>query len=119
MILLLYSHGQRDTAQILLLRGAKYLSDKNGVTPLDLCVQVCCSYIFLALYFIIEIETGKITFFSSNERLNAKILFFKGYDFFFLKNMLIRRNCGIVRNVYWSSSQFLTQELLRHLESPE
>ncbi|XP_044773218.1 E3 ubiquitin-protein ligase HACE1 isoform X3 [Neomonachus schauinslandi] len=33
------SHGQRDTAQILLLRGAKYLSDKNGVTPLDLCVQ--------------------------------------------------------------------------------
>ncbi|XP_057617681.1 E3 ubiquitin-protein ligase HACE1 isoform X3 [Chionomys nivalis] len=33
------SHGQRDTAQILLLRGAKYLPDKNGVTPLDLCVQ--------------------------------------------------------------------------------
>ncbi|XP_027630906.1 E3 ubiquitin-protein ligase HACE1 isoform X4 [Tupaia chinensis] len=32
-------HGQRDTAQILLLRGAKYLPDKNGVTPLDLCVQ--------------------------------------------------------------------------------
>lgn len=38
--LLLYSHGQRDTAQILLMRGAKYLPDKNGVTPLDLCVQV-------------------------------------------------------------------------------
>lgn len=34
------SHGQRDTAQILLSRGAKYLPDKNGVTPLDLCVQV-------------------------------------------------------------------------------
>uniref|UniRef100_A0A7N9AXG4 E3 ubiquitin-protein ligase HACE1 n=1 Tax=Mastacembelus armatus TaxID=205130 RepID=A0A7N9AXG4_9TELE len=34
------SHGQRDTAQILLSRGAKYLADKNGVTPLDLCVQV-------------------------------------------------------------------------------
>ncbi|XP_018409042.1 PREDICTED: E3 ubiquitin-protein ligase HACE1 isoform X3 [Nanorana parkeri] len=33
------SHGQRDTAQILLLRGAKYLPDRNGVTPLDLCVQ--------------------------------------------------------------------------------
>lgn len=33
------SHGQRDTAQILLLRGVKYLPDKNGVTPLDLCVQ--------------------------------------------------------------------------------
>ncbi|KAK7877513.1 hypothetical protein WMY93_031781 [Mugilogobius chulae] len=33
------SHGQRDTAQILLSRGAKYLADKNGVTPLDLCVQ--------------------------------------------------------------------------------
>ncbi|XP_030637843.1 E3 ubiquitin-protein ligase HACE1 isoform X2 [Chanos chanos] len=33
------SHGQRDTAQILLQRGAKYLPDKNGVTPLDLCVQ--------------------------------------------------------------------------------
>uniref|UniRef100_A0A8C1IPX0 E3 ubiquitin-protein ligase HACE1 n=1 Tax=Cyprinus carpio TaxID=7962 RepID=A0A8C1IPX0_CYPCA len=33
------SHGQRDTAQILLLRGAKYLPDKNGVSPLDLCVQ--------------------------------------------------------------------------------
>ncbi|CAB1334128.1 unnamed protein product [Coregonus sp. 'balchen'] len=33
------SHGQRDTAQILLSRGAKYLPDKNGVTPLDLCVQ--------------------------------------------------------------------------------
>ncbi|XP_050749753.1 E3 ubiquitin-protein ligase HACE1 isoform X4 [Gymnogyps californianus] len=33
------SHGQRDTAQILLMRGAKYLPDKNGVTPLDLCVQ--------------------------------------------------------------------------------
>ncbi|XP_074752201.1 E3 ubiquitin-protein ligase HACE1 isoform X7 [Athene noctua] len=32
-------HGQRDTAQILLMRGAKYLSDKNGITPLDLCVQ--------------------------------------------------------------------------------
>ncbi|XP_042596288.1 E3 ubiquitin-protein ligase HACE1 isoform X2 [Cyprinus carpio] len=32
-------HGQRDTAQILLLRGAKYLPDKNGVSPLDLCVQ--------------------------------------------------------------------------------
>ncbi|XP_054248976.1 E3 ubiquitin-protein ligase HACE1 isoform X3 [Indicator indicator] len=32
-------HGQRDTAQILLMRGAKYLPDKNGVTPLDLCVQ--------------------------------------------------------------------------------
>ncbi|XP_030637844.1 E3 ubiquitin-protein ligase HACE1 isoform X3 [Chanos chanos] len=32
-------HGQRDTAQILLQRGAKYLPDKNGVTPLDLCVQ--------------------------------------------------------------------------------
>ncbi|XP_078504439.1 E3 ubiquitin-protein ligase HACE1 isoform X4 [Lissotriton helveticus] len=33
------SHGQRDTAQILLSRGAKYLPDKNGVTPMDLCVQ--------------------------------------------------------------------------------
>uniref|UniRef100_A0A4W3HT69 E3 ubiquitin-protein ligase HACE1 n=1 Tax=Callorhinchus milii TaxID=7868 RepID=A0A4W3HT69_CALMI len=33
------SHGQRDTAQILLSRGAKYLPDRNGVTPLDLCVQ--------------------------------------------------------------------------------
>ncbi|KAM4771819.1 E3 ubiquitin-protein ligase HACE1 isoform 3-T3 [Rhinophrynus dorsalis] len=33
------SHGQRDTAQILLLRGAKFLPDKNGVTPLDLSVQ--------------------------------------------------------------------------------
>ncbi|MEE6514953.1 hypothetical protein FKM82_023404 [Ascaphus truei] len=33
------SHGQRDTAQILLSRSAKYLPDKNGVTPLDLCVQ--------------------------------------------------------------------------------
>uniref|UniRef100_A0A6Q2X443 E3 ubiquitin-protein ligase HACE1 n=1 Tax=Esox lucius TaxID=8010 RepID=A0A6Q2X443_ESOLU len=33
------SHGQRDTAQILLSRGAKYLPDKNGITPLDLCVQ--------------------------------------------------------------------------------
>ncbi|XP_017654542.1 E3 ubiquitin-protein ligase HACE1 isoform X1 [Nannospalax galili] len=32
-------HGQRDTAQILLLRGAKYLPDKNGVTPLDIYVQ--------------------------------------------------------------------------------
>ncbi|XP_021169457.2 E3 ubiquitin-protein ligase HACE1 isoform X3 [Fundulus heteroclitus] len=37
------SHGQRDTAQILLSRGAKYLADKNGITPLDLCVQVACS----------------------------------------------------------------------------
>uniref|UniRef100_A0A3B4UA74 E3 ubiquitin-protein ligase HACE1 n=1 Tax=Seriola dumerili TaxID=41447 RepID=A0A3B4UA74_SERDU len=34
------SHGQRDTAQILLSRGAKYLADKNGITPLDLCVQL-------------------------------------------------------------------------------
>uniref|UniRef100_A0A8C5G1X8 E3 ubiquitin-protein ligase HACE1 n=1 Tax=Gouania willdenowi TaxID=441366 RepID=A0A8C5G1X8_GOUWI len=34
------SHGQRDTAQILLSRGAKYLADKNGKTPLDLCVQL-------------------------------------------------------------------------------
>lgn len=34
------SHGQRDTAQILLSRGAKYVADKNGITPLDLCVQV-------------------------------------------------------------------------------
>ncbi|XP_063055096.1 E3 ubiquitin-protein ligase HACE1 [Engraulis encrasicolus] len=33
------SHGQRDTAQILLSRGAKYVADRNGVTPLDLCVQ--------------------------------------------------------------------------------
>uniref|UniRef100_A0A665WSL4 E3 ubiquitin-protein ligase HACE1 n=1 Tax=Echeneis naucrates TaxID=173247 RepID=A0A665WSL4_ECHNA len=33
------SHGQRDTAQILLSRGAKYLADENGITPLDLCVQ--------------------------------------------------------------------------------
>ncbi|KAG7475139.1 E3 ubiquitin-protein ligase HACE1 isoform X1 [Solea senegalensis] len=33
------SHGQRDTAQILLSRGAKYLADKNGITPMDLCVQ--------------------------------------------------------------------------------
>ncbi len=37
------SHGQRDTAQILLSRGAKYLADKNGVTPLDLCVQASYS----------------------------------------------------------------------------
>lgn len=37
------SHGQRDTAQILLSRGAKYLADKNGITPLDLCVQVTYS----------------------------------------------------------------------------
>lgn len=35
-----FSHGQRDTAQILLSRGAKYVADKNGITPLDLCVQV-------------------------------------------------------------------------------
>uniref|UniRef100_A0A8C9RD69 E3 ubiquitin-protein ligase HACE1 n=1 Tax=Scleropages formosus TaxID=113540 RepID=A0A8C9RD69_SCLFO len=34
------SHGQRDTAQILLSRGARYLPDRNGVTPLDLCVQL-------------------------------------------------------------------------------
>uniref|UniRef100_A0A8C5C1H0 E3 ubiquitin-protein ligase HACE1 n=1 Tax=Gadus morhua TaxID=8049 RepID=A0A8C5C1H0_GADMO len=34
------SHGQRDTAQILLSRAAKYLPDRNGVTPLDLCVQL-------------------------------------------------------------------------------
>uniref|UniRef100_A0A3Q3VY90 E3 ubiquitin-protein ligase HACE1 n=1 Tax=Mola mola TaxID=94237 RepID=A0A3Q3VY90_MOLML len=33
------SHGQRDTAQILLCRGAKYIADSNGITPLDLCVQ--------------------------------------------------------------------------------
>uniref|UniRef100_A0A3Q0R8S1 E3 ubiquitin-protein ligase HACE1 n=1 Tax=Amphilophus citrinellus TaxID=61819 RepID=A0A3Q0R8S1_AMPCI len=33
------SHGQRDTAQILLSRGAKYIADKNGITPLDVCVQ--------------------------------------------------------------------------------
>ncbi|XP_043921844.1 E3 ubiquitin-protein ligase HACE1 [Protopterus annectens] len=33
------SHGQRDTAQILLSRGAKYQPDRNGITPLDLCVQ--------------------------------------------------------------------------------
>ncbi|XP_053106891.1 E3 ubiquitin-protein ligase HACE1 isoform X3 [Hemicordylus capensis] len=39
MLLCNASHGQRDTAQILLMRGAKYLPDKNGVTPLDLCVQ--------------------------------------------------------------------------------
>lgn len=40
------SHGQRDTAQILLSRGAKYLSDKNGITPLDLCVQVRIFIVF-------------------------------------------------------------------------
>uniref|UniRef100_A0A3Q2VEM2 E3 ubiquitin-protein ligase HACE1 n=1 Tax=Haplochromis burtoni TaxID=8153 RepID=A0A3Q2VEM2_HAPBU len=34
------SHGQRDTAQILLSRGAKYIADNNGVTPLDVCVQL-------------------------------------------------------------------------------
>uniref|UniRef100_A0A672MVQ3 E3 ubiquitin-protein ligase HACE1 n=1 Tax=Sinocyclocheilus grahami TaxID=75366 RepID=A0A672MVQ3_SINGR len=39
------SHGQRDTAQILLLRGAKYLPDKNGVTPLDLCVVVMAKHV--------------------------------------------------------------------------
>lgn len=39
-LMLFCSHGQRDTAQILLSRGAKYLADKNGITPLDLCVQV-------------------------------------------------------------------------------
>lgn len=44
--LLLDSHGQRDTAQILLMRGAKYLPDKNGITPLDLCVQVLISILF-------------------------------------------------------------------------
>uniref|UniRef100_A0AAX7UU74 E3 ubiquitin-protein ligase HACE1 n=1 Tax=Astatotilapia calliptera TaxID=8154 RepID=A0AAX7UU74_ASTCA len=33
------SHGQRDTAQILLSRGAKYIADNNGITPLDVCVQ--------------------------------------------------------------------------------
>ncbi|XP_078734245.1 uncharacterized protein LOC144948551 [Lampetra fluviatilis] len=33
------SHGQRDTAQILLTRGARFLADRNGVTPIDLCVQ--------------------------------------------------------------------------------
>uniref|UniRef100_A0A3P9PX42 E3 ubiquitin-protein ligase HACE1 n=1 Tax=Poecilia reticulata TaxID=8081 RepID=A0A3P9PX42_POERE len=39
-VVLFLSHGQRDTAQILLSRGAKYLADKNGITPLDLCVQL-------------------------------------------------------------------------------
>lgn len=56
----LCSHGQRDTAQILLSRGAKYLPDNNGITPLDLCVQVSiatypvphfpCSVQFLRLF---------------------------------------------------------------------
>lgn len=38
--ILVFSHGQRDTAAILLQRGAKFMSDKNGKTPLDVSVEV-------------------------------------------------------------------------------
>uniref|UniRef100_A0A8C4R9R6 HECT-type E3 ubiquitin transferase n=1 Tax=Eptatretus burgeri TaxID=7764 RepID=A0A8C4R9R6_EPTBU len=38
-LFLFFSHGQRDTVQILLSRGAKYFPDNSGTTPLDLCVQ--------------------------------------------------------------------------------
>lgn len=48
-----FSHGQRDTAQILLSRGAKYVADKNGVTPLDLCVQVRSYFCIYMLLFIL------------------------------------------------------------------
>lgn len=34
------SHGQTDTAQILLQRSAKFLTDDRGESPLSLCVQV-------------------------------------------------------------------------------
>lgn len=47
---LFFSHGQRDTAQILLSRGAKYIADNNGITPLDVCVQVSVS--FLSIFFL-------------------------------------------------------------------
>ncbi|XP_023239346.1 E3 ubiquitin-protein ligase HACE1-like [Centruroides sculpturatus] len=35
---IIFRHGQRDTAQILLSRGAKFTADYSGKTPLDLCV---------------------------------------------------------------------------------
>lgn len=35
-----FSHGQRDTAEILLTKGAAFLTDNNGMTPLDRCVEV-------------------------------------------------------------------------------
>ena len=38
--ILCFSNGQHETAYILLSRGAKFLSDSNGNTPMDLCVQV-------------------------------------------------------------------------------
>lgn len=50
---LFFSHGQRDTAQILLSRGAKYIADNNGITPLDVCVQVSVS--FLSIFFSLPI----------------------------------------------------------------
>lgn len=53
---LFFSHGQRDTAQILLSRGAKYIADNNGITPLDVCVQVSISSylsIFFSSYFVV------------------------------------------------------------------
>lgn len=41
------SHGQHDSLDILLRRGAKFAVDNFGKTPLDLCLEVS---LFLYLY---------------------------------------------------------------------
>lgn len=41
------SHGQHDSGDILLRRGAKFAGDNFGKTPLDLCLEVS---LFLYLY---------------------------------------------------------------------
>ena len=35
-----FSHGQHDSADILLRKGAKFVTDRFGKTPLGLCLEV-------------------------------------------------------------------------------
>lgn len=48
------SHGQHDSGDILLRRGAKFAGDNFGKTPLDLCLEVS---LFLNLY---NTSTGNV-----------------------------------------------------------
>ena len=68
---------------------------------------------FTSLYFVIQTGKGKIIFFFSPQ--------VRGWvqDCYSVKNMIFKRNCDSIRNIYLPISQLLTQEVLRPLESPE
>lgn len=114
---LFFSHGQRDTAQILLSRGAKYIADNNGVTPLDVCVQVSIS--FLSILSLFGLCYSALSFFSRPQGGYGETceILIQHHSRLFLTLIQMTQNNEIKENMVSEFVSDVTQKSILHFRS--